>query len=311
MRELERHGQVFVLHNNVAELPKLAGRLKKRVGRARVAVAHGQLEGAELEQTLREFGEREHDVLVCSTIIESGVNFPNANSIVIRDAHRFGLSQLYQIRGRVGRADRQAYCYLMIPGQKKGELTDKAQRRLETIRTFTDLGSGFQVALQDLEIRGAGDLLGESQSGQIVRIGYVLYSQLLTQALIGDEAEEATPRCVVDLPVETYIPTEYLLEVSARMEIYRRLFALRKPAQIDKLQDEVADRFGAPPAPVLALFTLARLRLLAARLEITAIHLQERFGEASIVCEGPSPRELPKAPRGPGVLDFICRALAE
>jgi transcription-repair coupling factor len=302
-RELERHGQVFVLHNNVGDLPKLAARIEKLAGRARVAVAHGQMDPGQLERVLREFAEREHDVLVCSTIIESGVNFPNANSIIIKDAHQFGLSQLYQIRGRVGRAERQAYCYLLAP---KTGLSEKAQLRLATIREFTELGSGYQVALRDLQIRGAGDLLGGSQSGQITRIGYGLYAQLLEQALKGENEEVASAHCSIDLPVQAYIPTEYLGEVAARIEIYSRLYALRKISAIDRLQDEVADRFGRLPQPVLSLFDLGRLRLAAAARGVKSIRLQEHFGETTVLCDQ---LELPKPPKGTGLLGFVFAAL--
>ncbi len=294
MRELERDGQVFVLHNKVADLPDLAERLGRLVPRGRVAVAHGQMESGQLERVLAEFEATIHDVLVCSTIIESGIDFPNVNSIIIRDAHMFGLAQLYQIRGRVGRSGRQAYCYLMIPPD--ADLSDKARQRLETIDHMTELGSGYQIALRDLEIRGAGDLLGGDQSGQIARVGYGLYSRLLEEALTGDSGESEAELCAIELPFNAHIPVEYIGPATTRIVLYRRLCDVQTHEEIDRLGEELSDRFGEPPNPVLTLLELTHLRLAANRKGITTIHLEESFGERTIVCDGRKESLLLKNP---------------
>jgi transcription-repair coupling factor len=311
MRELERGGQAFVLHNRVEELPELARTVARLVKGARVAVAHGQMEAGALEAVLQELDRREHDVLVCSTIIEAGIDYPNVNTIVIKDAHMFGLSQLYQIRGRVGRSGRQAYCYLMVP--KAEELSEKARLRLQTITRLTDLGSGYEVALRDLEIRGAGNLLGGEQSGQIARLGYALYAQLLEQALGKDGGGQQAPGVAVDLPLDAHLPPEYIPATSLRIGLYLRLARLSKASRVQDLGEELADRFGTPPAPVLTLLDLARLRLLAAGRGYTAVRLVEQFGERSVLCErGDSdPLSLPRAPKGDDLLPFIMKGLEE
>jgi transcription-repair coupling factor (superfamily II helicase) len=308
MRELEREGQAFVLHNRVADLEPLAKRLSRSLGpRVHVAVAHGQMSGEQLSSTFERFSRGEIHVLVCSTIIESGVDFPNVNTIVIKDAHRFGLAQLYQIRGRVGRAGRQAFCYLLTP--EENTLSDKARQRLEVIKRFTELGSGFQISLRDLEIRGAGDLLGGSQSGHIARIGYLLYAQMLSASLQADEQAADAPASVsVELPLQAYLPTEYVAQTRSRIEIYRRLALLRNKNQCDKLQDELADRFGALPEPVRNLLALARLRIVAGERGVARIRYEEQFGEAQVLCDD---AKLTGVPRGPGLLDWVVRKLAQ
>lgn len=309
MRELERDGQVFVLHNKVAELPDLAKRFALLVPRARVAVAHGQMDSGELETVLGEFEAGDHDVLVCSTIIESGIDFPNVNSMIIRDAHLFGLAQLYQIRGRVGRSGRQAYCYLMVPNDV--EMSDKARQRLGTIDQMTELGSGYQIALRDLEIRGAGDLLGGDQSGQIARVGYGLYAQLLEEALAPESDESEQGHCAFELPFNAHFPVDYIGPSTTRIVLYRRLSKIGTYADIDRLKEELRDRFGDPPDPVLMLLNLTRLRLAARRKGITAIRLEESFGERSAVCEGPEPSLVLKNPpkSEEALMDFLLRGI--
>lgn len=307
MRELERGGQAFLLHNRVEELEGVAEKVGKLVPGARVAVAHGQLERGALETVLAAFEAGESDVLVCSTIIETGIDFPNVNTIVIKDAHRFGLAQLYQIRGRVGRSGRQAYCYLLVP--RSEDLNEKATLRLRTISAMTGLGSGYQIALRDLQIRGAGDLLGGDQSGEIARVGYALYSQLLEQALGGgqDAEQRATP--AVELPIDAHFPADYVPPTSVRIELYRQLSLLRRPAQLEDFLQAISDRFGPPPAPVLNLLDLTRLRLEADRRGLTHISVQEQFGERSVVCAGKEPVVLEKAPKGARLLPFVLEAL--
>lgn len=308
MRELERGGQAFVLHNRVEELPRLADSVGKLVEGARVAVAHGQMESGALETVLAEFEERQHDILVCSTIIEAGVDFPNVNTIVIKDAHRFGLAQLYQIRGRVGRAGRQAYCYLMVPGSE--ELNDKARLRLQTISGMTGLGSGYAIALRDLQIRGAGDLLGGEQSGEIARVGYSLYAELLDAAL--KEQQHATPgpeRVGVDLPLDAHVPPDYIPPISLRIALYRQLAQLEELAQVDTLAESLRDRFGPPPTPVRNLLDVARVRLWARQRGISSIEIGEKFGERFVRCAGANPLTLEKAPKGSNLLAFVLDGL--
>lgn len=235
---LARGGQAFVLHNRIAELPKLARRLERMTG-AQAAVAHGQLPAGELERVMGEFAAGKQRLLVCSTVIEAGVDLPQVNTIIVLGAERFGLPQLYQIRGRVGRGERQGFCYLMVPSLAK--LTAVARGRLETLCQFTQLGAGFQIAQRDLEIRGAGDLLGEDQSGHIARVGWTLYARMLAEAL-------GTPfKPPGRVSARGHIPTEYLADTAERIAIYRRL------AAGEDLLDEVRDRFGEPPQAVLDL----------------------------------------------------------
>lgn len=307
MRELERGGQAFLLHNRVEELPALAEEVEKLVPGARVAVAHGQMQSGALESTLADFEERKFDVLVCSTIIEAGIDFPNVNTIVIKDAHRFGLSQLYQIRGRVGRAGRQAYCYLMVP--RSEDLNEKARLRLETISSMTGLGSGYQIALTDLRIRGAGDLLGGEQSGEIARLGYTLYSHLLAESL-GEGGEEQAERPALEIPSDACLPPEYIPPLSLRIAIYRRLASVRKAAALDHLVEELEDRFGPLPASVENLLLLTRLRLIAQTLEITSVKVEEQFGERTVRCRGARDEiVLTKPPKGPALLAFVIEGL--
>ena len=309
MRELERGGQAFVLHNRVEALPAVAQRVAKLVDGARVAIAHGQMESGKLEESLASFERREHDVLVCSTIIEAGIDFPNVNTIVVKDAHMFGLAQLYQIRGRVGRSGRQAYCYLMVP--RSEDLNEKARLRLDTINGMTGLGSGYHIAMRDLQIRGAGDLLGGDQSGEIARVGYALYAELLDEALAGqNEKGDSQTRVAVELPLEAFLPPEYIPPTSLRIALYRRLDELTKVAQVARLHEELEDRFGPPPPPVLNLLDLARLRLLARKHEVHAIRVEEQFGERSLVCQGPpQPLVFQKPPKGPQLLPFVLEGL--
>lgn len=300
-RELEREGQAFVLHNKVAELPKLAAKIQKLLPSARIAVAHGQMANGALEETLRAFGNRESDILVCSTIIEAGVNFPNVNTMVIKDAHLFGLAQLYQIRGRVGRAGRQAYCYLFTPKQEK--LTDKARQRLDTIQQLTQLGSGFQIAMRDLEIRGAGDLLGGKQSGHIGKLGYKLYAQLLQESL-RPEQSGTVGSASLELPVEAYLPTDFVADTSTRLDIYQRLAEVSSLASIEALRQEWTDRYGLLPAPVEALLTLAELSRLASAKGVRRIRCEEKFGERSLLLDD---RAVSAPARAPGALLELVR----
>ena len=278
-RELEREGQAFVLHNRIDELPRVQKSLTRALPGVRFGVAHGQMAPGELQQVLHDFREHRLDALVCSTIIESGINLPKVNTILIKDAHLFGLAQLYQIRGRVGRAGQQAYCYLFVP--KNEELGARSLSRLETIKTMTQLGSGFEIARRDLEMRGAGDLLGEVQTGSINKVGYALFNQLLQEALAGKAPDEQA-ELRIELAVQAYLPEEYLADTGGRIAIYQRLAGLRTARQLEKFREELRDRYGPAPAPVEQLLRLAELRLLAVQNKAQHIRVEAKFGETTL-----------------------------
>ena len=250
MRELERGGQVFFVHNRVRTIEEMAAHLEEIVPEARIAIAHGQMAESQLEDVMLSYIEGEVNVLLCSSIIESGLDIPNANTIVINEANNFGLSQLYQLRGRVGRGDERAYSYLLVP--RRRTLNKKAEKRLEVIQTHSDLGSGFHVATYDLEIRGAGNLLGEDQSGHVSAVGLDLYTELLEEALNDlqekEVEEEIEPE--VNIPVEAFIPKDFIEETSLRLMFYKRFSLARSRDELVQIFDELSDRFGKPPEPV-------------------------------------------------------------
>lgn len=263
LRETDRGGQVYFVHNRVQDIETMAERIRKIVPTARIGIGHGQMPEKQLEKVMWDFYHREYDVLVCTTIIESGLDVPNANTIIIYNADRFGLSTLYQLRGRVGRSPRQAYCYLLY--QPHRQLTEEAEARLQAVREFTELGSGFKVAMRDLEIRGAGNLLGAEQSGTMMSVGYELYVQMIHEAISeykGEETEDfALP--AADMPVSAFIPTDYISDDGLRIAFYKKITAVRNPDHLRALQEELEDRFGDPPKAVWNM-----LRLLALRLEM-------------------------------------------
>jgi transcription-repair coupling factor (superfamily II helicase) len=266
-RELLREGQVFFLHNRVASINRVASQIAELVPEARVAVAHGQLGEAQLEQVMVDFWERKFDVLVTTTIIESGIDIANANTLIIDRADKFGLSQLHQIRGRVGRGRERAYAYFLYDDDKP--LSELAQDRLETISTNNELGGGMQIALKDLEIRGAGNLLGGEQSGHIAGVGFDLYLRMIGEAVSafrGDVAEGQT-ELRLELPVDAHIPEEYVESERLRLEAYQKLSTASAPASpddaIDNVLDELTDRYGEPPAQVQNLIAVSRLRRVA------------------------------------------------
>src|SRR5437762_122809 len=225
LREIDRGGQVYFVNNRVQGIETIANRLRRLVPEARIAIAHGQMPEDQLEQTMLAFAEGEYDVLVCTTIIESGLDIPNANTLVVNSAHRFGLAQLYQLRGRVGRSASRAYAYLLYA--KDMSLSEIAQERLKTIFEATELGAGMRIAMKDLEIRGAGNLLGAAQSGHIAAVGFDLYCQMVTDAVSELKGEPVTEpiEITIDLPVDANLPREYVTRDDARMEAYRRLAA--------------------------------------------------------------------------------------
>ncbi len=265
-RELLRDGQVFFVHNRVDTIARTAARIAELAPEARVAVAHGQMAEAELEQVVLDFWEGRVDVLVCTTIVESGIDIANANTLIVDRADTFGLSQLHQLRGRVGRSRSRAYAYFLhSPDQA---LTETAHERLSTIAQNTDLGSGMQVALKDLEIRGAGNLLGAEQSGHIADVGFDLYIRMVGEALAafkGEKPPSDDGEIRVDLPVDAHLPDDYVPEQRLRLEAYRRLAEARDDAEIDDLTAELADRYGPLPDEAQALIAVARFRLLADR----------------------------------------------
>jgi transcription-repair coupling factor (superfamily II helicase) len=269
-RELDRGGQVFFVHNRIETIEAIADHVRRVVPRARVGVGHGQMKERELETVMKQFVAGELDVLVSTLIVESGIDVPNANTMFVNRADRLGLAQLYQLRGRVGRSHRRAYCYLIVP-----EHTDEdAERRLRVLEHHTELGAGYRVALKDMELRGAGNLLGPEQSGFVHAVGFDLYLRLLdetvTRMMRGENAPPPPPADVtLDMP--SYLPDDYIASPAVKLDLYRRLGAARGVETVDELRAEVRDRFGALPAPAEAYFAVARLRLLGAPLGVEGI----------------------------------------
>jgi transcription-repair coupling factor (superfamily II helicase) len=259
-RELLREGQAFFVHNRVQDIEEVAAGLRDLVPEARIAVAHGQMDEGTLEKVVIDFWERQFDVLVCTTIIESGIDMPTVNTLVVDRADRLGLGQLHQLRGRVGRSGSRAYAYLFHP--RDHSLSEEAYERLKTIGEATELGSGFKIAMRDLEIRGAGNLLGESQSGHIAAVGYDLYVQMVTEAVAELKGETVKPPAEVklELPIDASLPTDYVSKEELRLEAYRRLAVVETPEEVEDIRTEWLDRYGPIPAEADALLRVARLR---------------------------------------------------
>jgi transcription-repair coupling factor (superfamily II helicase) len=260
-RELLRDGQVFWVHNRVQSIEQRAQELRELVPEARIAVAHGQMDEGRLEQIVIDFWEGKFDVLVCTTIIESGIDMPTVNTLVVERADLLGLGQLHQIRGRVGRSGSRAYAYLFHPRDKV--LSEDAYERLKTIGEATELGSGFKIAMRDLEIRGAGNMLGEAQSGHIAAVGYDLYCQLVTEAVSemkGEDVPPIVPDLKLDVATNAYLPTDYVSKEESRLDAYRRLAAVTKQTDVADIRDEWIDRYGPLPEAALALIRVGELR---------------------------------------------------
>ncbi len=288
LRELDRGGQVFYVHNRVETIEAQADQLRRLLPGARIIVGHGQMAEGVLEKVMLRFADGAADVLVCTTIIESGLDIPNANTIIIDRADTLGLAQLYQLRGRVGRSSRRAYAYLLY--RRREKLSEEARKRLQAIFNASELGAGFQIALSDLEIRGAGNILGGEQSGHMAAVGFDLYSRMLAEAVEEKKAtfegrapsvEPAT--AIVDLPVEAFLPDDYVPEQSQKLELYRKLARARTGGDIAAFRQEAIDRFGALPPPVLKLVEVAELRLAAEAADVASISREEgwlvvRFG---------------------------------
>ncbi|MGA8004573.1 MAG: transcription-repair coupling factor, partial [Burkholderiales bacterium] len=287
LRELKRGGQVYFLHNEVETIERMHDRLARLLPEARIAVAHGQMRERELERVMRDFTAQRHNLLLCTTIIETGIDIPTANTIVINRADRFGLAQLHQLRGRVGRSHHQAYAYLLTPDEEA--LGAQAKKRLEAIQMMEELGSGFYLAMHDLEIRGAGEVLGESQSGEIQEIGFSLYAQMLESAVRrlkagkGAELEDALDvSAEVNLHQPALLPADYCSDVHERLTLYKRLSNCDSDEALDSMREELVDRFGALPEPARALLECHALRLAArplgvARIDATHEALQLQF----------------------------------
>jgi transcription-repair coupling factor (superfamily II helicase) len=292
-RELMRGGQVFYLHNEVRTIDQTAAQLAELVPEARIGIGHGQMRKRELEQVMNDFYHRQLNLLVCTTIIETGIDIPNANTIIIERADKFGLAQLHQLRGRVGRSTRQAYAYLLTPHPKA--MTADAVKRLEAIEAAGELGVGFTLATHDMEIRGAGELLGEDQSGQIESIGFSLYMEMLDRAVKAIQ-DGKTPN--LDAPLEpvsqevnlhasTLIPESYLPDVHSRLILYKRIANAATPQALEDLYVEFVDRFGLLPDPLKNLFRVTELRLKLLPLGITRLDLGEKGGRLEFAAETP------------------------
>src|SRR4051794_3969735 len=288
LRELDRGGQVFFVHNRVETIEAQAEQLRKLLPQARIVVGHGQMAEGHLESVMLKFAEGAADVLVCTTIIESGLDIPNANTIIIDRADTLGLAQLYQLRGRVGRSSRRAYAYLLY--RRRERMSEDARKRLQAIFNASELGAGFQIALSDLEIRGAGNILGAEQSGHMAAVGFDLYSHLLAEAVEERKAAHdgrapviVSAQTVVDLPLEAHLPDDYVADEAQKLELYRRLARARSSGDLAAFRQEVIDRFGPMPAPVLRLVEVAELRLAAEAAGVASISREEgqlvvRFG---------------------------------
>jgi transcription-repair coupling factor (superfamily II helicase) len=277
-RELLREGQVFLIHNKVSSIEKAAARIRELVPEARIATAHGRMPEHRLEQVVVDFWEKRFDVLVCTTIIETGLDISNANTLIVERADVLGLSQLHQLRGRVGRGRERAYSYFLYPPEKP--LTELAHDRLTTIASHTDLGAGMQVAMKDLEIRGAGNMLGGEQSGHIEGVGFDLYIRLVGEAVAsyrGEGAEAPPAEIKIELPVDAHLPHEYVPGERLRLEAYKKLATVQDAAGLAEIEAELRDRYGNPPEPVLNLLEVARLRTVARQADVSNIGVQGKF----------------------------------
>ncbi|MFH0980954.1 MAG: transcription-repair coupling factor [Planctomycetota bacterium] len=318
LREMNRDGQVFFVHNFVQSIEALADRIRRTVPEARVLVGHGQMKEHQLEHVMTDFVRQKADVLVCTTIIESGIDIPTANTIFINRADRFGLADLHQLRGRVGRSKHRAYCYLLLSPDRP--ITSKAAKRLKAIEEFSELGAGFRIAMRDLEIRGAGNILGPEQSGHIAAVGYEFYCRLLEKVVraLKNEPDPTPPPVHLELNVAAHIPQQYMASTRSRLEIYRRLVACRTTADLRQLEQDLVDAFGPFPPAVGTLLELAEIRVLARAWKIDSIiirepdivftvrdlaHAQGAFANASGSVRMPDPRTVHLRPPSPSYLE--------
>ncbi len=278
-RELLRDGQVFYIHNRVQSIDRAAAKIKELVPEARVATAHGQMGEHQLEQVMLDFWEKRFDVLVCTTIVESGLDVSNANTMIIERSDTLGLSQLHQLRGRVGRSRERAYAYFLYPPDKP--LTETAHERLATLAQHSDLGGGMAIAMKDLEIRGAGNLLGGEQSGHIADVGFDLYVRLVGEAVNefrqDGPAVEQSVEVKIELPIDAHLPHDYIQSERLRLEIYKRMAEVRSDEDVRLLREELLDRYGEPPAPVARLLAVASFRARARFAGISEVTAQGKY----------------------------------
>jgi transcription-repair coupling factor (superfamily II helicase) len=315
-RELARQGQVYFLHNRVMTIEKVANRILELCPQARIRIGHGQMDEHELEDVMRGFIDGEADVLISTTIIESGIDIPNANTIIIDRADRFGLADLYQLRGRVGRAQHKAYAYLMLPRDLM--TVGAARKRVNAIKQYSSLGAGFKIAMRDLEIRGAGNVLGTAQSGHIINVGFDLYCQLLRQAVSKMKGEKVKPRIEITLRLDflslneaewlrephlvpAFLPASYISEPKVRISAYRAHAEINNPQHLDKLRKTWRDRFGPLPEAAENLLTIAQVKLAAAATKITRVEVKDSKvmltrGGDYILLGGKFPRLTSKSP---------------
>lgn len=285
--ELSRNGQVFFISNRIENLAQIENALRRLIPRVRIVTAHGQMPPERVEQAIIDFANQDYDVLLSTTIVENGIDMPNVNTIIVNNAHNFGLSELHQLRGRVGRSSRKAFCYLLVPPGMP--LTPVARRRLQAIESFSDLGSGIHIAMQDLDIRGAGNLLGAEQSGFIADLGYEAYQKILKESVIelkteefadtftdvaGGKEEEFTADCTIESDLELRIPAEYVPQENERITLYRRLDNMEHSTQLDEFRAELRDRFGEIPSTTEELIRVVPLRMAARRLGIERLVLK-------------------------------------
>jgi len=295
LREIERSGQVFFLHNRVESIYSVADYLRRLFPELSVGIAHGQLSESELESVILDFIDQKYDILVTTAIIESGIDMPNVNTIFVNRADRFGLAQLHQLRGRVGRSDRRAYCYFLIP--IAGRITEDAKKRLRAIKTFSELGSGFHLALRDLEIRGSGNLLGSKQHGHIVSVGFELYSKLLKEAVerVKGKKVEKKIEPIIRLDTELYIPKDYIEDEKSRIAIYKKLNSILDKKGLKELKEEIRDRFGHLPKKVGDLLKVVEIKLLAMEIGVSKLSLKENRLEIEFILgKEPSEKKIEK-----------------
>jgi transcription-repair coupling factor (superfamily II helicase) len=291
LREMDRGGQVYFVHNRVMSIGHIAERLASLVPEATIGVGHGQMDEHDLEQIMLKFVQREVDVLLCTSIIESGLDIPNANTLIVDRSDHFGLAQLYQLRGRVGRGAARAYAYFLYDPHTP--LSEDARRRLDAIREASELGMGYSIAMRDLEIRGAGDVLGTRQSGHISAVGFDMYTRLLQRAVaemraLRDGSEPPPPSITgvtLDLPLQAHLPDEYVPNDKLRLQLYRRMGNLGSMKEIDDLEKELNDRFGPPPKPVQNLMFQLKLKVLAAKARVKSIVRDRERGMLVIHCD--------------------------
>jgi transcription-repair coupling factor (superfamily II helicase) len=292
MRELRRGGQIFFVHNRVQTIAKRAELLAQLVPEAKIAVGHGQMDEHELEKVMLGFMHGETNLLLCTTIIESGLDIPNANTLIVDHADKFGLSQLYQLRGRVGRSTQRGYAYLLIPGESS--ITSDARERLRILQDISELGAGFRIATHDMEIRGAGDMLGNRQSGTVTEIGFELYNQMLEETICRMRGEEMTERVEpeINLKVPAFIPEAYVKDTNQRLVIYKKLTQAESEEDVIDVQNEVSDRFGKYPLATSYLFETMKLRILLKRLLVRQIDFDGKNIIISFHPRTPAPPDL-------------------